>query len=486
MKRILIRTGKRPGTYVNAEATHGYRGRGVIAQNPGNYFYWDSTFRMVSVPGIEVVPDSLLSASGGAADEYYDRINNDFDAYVFTLTNSFRADFVTGLHRWARMIDRLRIPVIGVGGGVQLGWKDGLEPGEAVDKATKRFLRSLLNHSASVSVRGETTAAYLKRLGFGDEHVHVTGCPSMYLYGPDYKVEPKGELTTDSKVGITIATRDYGFAKFANRAFDEYPNIMFIGQNMGDLDMFLWGTERWVDTRPGIPANLDHPYIREGKARMFLDARTWVDFLRDYQYMMGTRIHGNVAALLAGTPATLISMDQRTHELGEFHEIPTIRRPDMKPDDTIASVYERSDWTAFNNGLQGRYENLCRFFEANGLEHIGQPGKANPAYDEALAKAKLPPPVEPIMTHDQIDPRALLERLQWLREGIDETEICEVKGYFVPEFPLITKDASTKNAKTLEKAAEGPSFREEAVEVLRGIRKLGARAARGVKDRISR
>lgn len=439
MTRILIRTGKRPGTYVGPEASLGYRQRGVFGLNLGNYFYWDATFRMVSVPGTEVVPDSLVSGSPQAAPEYIEKINDEFDAYVFTLTNSFRPDFVVGLKRWTALLKRLTIPVVGVGGGVQLGWDEGLEPGAEVDEATTDFVSTLLDHSASISVRGEVTAAYLRRLGFGDEHVRVTGCPSLYLYGPDYEIRPKGELTTDSKIAMTIAIRDYGFADFANRAFERYPNFMYIGQTGADLVTFLWGRDRLVDEMPDFPVHLGHPIMQAGRARMFLDARTWVDFLRDYDYMLGSRIHGNVAAILGGTPATLISMDKRTHELGEFHEIPTIRRPELKDDDTVVSVYERSDWTAFNKGLRGRYENFCRFFEENGIAHIGQPGKENPGYDEALAQAVLPPPVEPILREGELDPRAVLARLNWLRDGLNETAICEQKGHFVPEFPLITE-----------------------------------------------
>ncbi len=472
MKRILVRTGKRPGTYVGPEASLGYRGRGVISLNAGNYFYWDSVFRMVSVPGTEVVPDSLLSASPRASDAYIDKINNEFDAYVFTLTNSFRQEFVGGLHQWARLLDRLTIPVVGVGGGVQLGWEDGLEPGAEVDEASKRFVSALLDHSASISVRGEISAAYLKRLGFGDEHVHVTGCPSMYLYGPDYQVLPKGELTTDSQVGLNIAIRDYGFAPFVMRAYEQYQNLMYIGQTGDDLVTFLWGKDRAVETHPDFPIHLEHPLMRENKARMFLDARTWVDFLRDYQYMVGSRIHGTVAALVAGTPATLISMDKRTHELGEYHDIPMIRLPDLADDATVASVYENSDWSAFNKGLQPRFENLCRFFDDNGIPHIGQPGNANPEYDRALAEAKLPPPVTPIMTHGEVDQRALLDRLIWLREGLSETELCETKGHFVPEFPLLTKPAK-KPAPKPAKAAPTTLWQD--------VRKLGGRVLRGVK-----
>jgi hypothetical protein len=167
---------------------------------------------------------------------------------------------------------------------------------------------------------------------------------------------------------------------------------------------------------------------------MFLDTRTWVDFLHDYEAMVGTRIHGTIAALLAGTPATLISIGTRTQELGEFHEIPTIRLPDLDPEATIASVIEGSDWTGFNRGLRGRYENFCRFLEANGIEHIGQEGKANPAYDAALRAAPLPGPISPIEVNGHLDNRAVLDRLGWLREGIDETRICEERGWFIPEW----------------------------------------------------
>ncbi|MCL2788022.1 MAG: polysaccharide pyruvyl transferase family protein [Micrococcales bacterium] len=492
MTRILIRTGKRPGQPVGPEASIGYRKHGVFAMNVGNGYYWDSVFRWVSVPGVEVVPDSLLSAHPEQGKRYYDAINAEFDQYVFTLTNSFRPTHAAGLHRWAEMIDKLTIPVIGVGGGVQLNWNEGLEPGDETDRGTKHFMKSLLNHSASVSVRGEITGAYLKRLGFGDEHVRVTGCPSLYLYTPDYEVKPKGPLTSDSKVGITIAVRDYGFSAFANRAYEQYPNLMYIGQTMGDIVTFVWGKDRLVAEKPDIPVHLGHPMVESNKTRMFLDPRVWTDFLKEYDFMLGTRIHGCVAALVGGTPATLISMDQRTHELGLFHDIPTIRRPDMKDSDTVATVFEQSDWTAFNKGLRPRFEFFCRFFEENGVAHIGEPGNENPAFDEEQLAAELPPPIEPILHHGKLDPEALKSRVAWLRLGgvpedtlaevsnpdaedpravlvrlnelrgtLNETVMCEENGIFVPEFGIIQ-----------------PLKNPRALSVYRRIRRFGGRILR--------
>ena len=71
----------------------------------------------------------------------------------------------------------------------------------------------------------------------------------------------------------------------------------------------------------GAPITLDHPLIRSDRVRFFLDPKTWFDHLAQYDFSFGTRIHGNIAALLAGTPALLLAHDSRTLELAEYHEI---------------------------------------------------------------------------------------------------------------------------------------------------------------------
>jgi hypothetical protein len=454
MTRILVRAGKRPGHAVSPEADHAYRKRGVTGMNAGNHLYFDSVFRLVSTPGTEVVPDSLLSASRGVGARYAAKINEEFDAYVLTMTNSFRPDSVEVLQRYAALIEHLTIPVVVVGIGAQLGFDDGLDPGPTVREATVAFMRSVLNHSAKVSLRGDVTRQYLATLGFGDEHVYVTGCPSMYLRGPDYAIRPLGELTRESKVGLTIAIRDYGFAPFVTRAMRQYPNLMYIAQTNDDLATFLWGQDRLKATRPEFPTYLAHPLLAEDRARIFLDPRTWIDFLADYQYMVGSRIHGNVAALLAHTPATLIAVDKRTQELGEFHDIPTIRMNQLRADDTCESVAARSDWAAFNAGLKPRYDNLLRFFELNDIDTIGRPGRANPEFDRRLAAATLPPPVSPIVTHGQVDPEALIARLAWLRQGMDTDSRRKAgPGQFVPEFPMLVDPPSRRPAPSLARRA---------------------------------
>ena len=48
-----------------------------------------------------------------------------------------------------------------------------------------------------------------------------------------------------------------------------------------------------------MPTHPDHPMYREDKVRVYMDPVTWMDDLRDFDYSFGSRIHGNIAALLA-------------------------------------------------------------------------------------------------------------------------------------------------------------------------------------------
>ena len=99
-----------------------------------------------------------------------------------------------------------------------------------------------------------------------------------------------------------------------------------MGQNMQTLALMLDGklpgqnTPGWPST--GVPVSSKHPLIRENRVRFFLDPKTWFDHLAQYDFSFGTRIHGNIAALLAGTPAVLLAHDSRTLELADYHQIP--------------------------------------------------------------------------------------------------------------------------------------------------------------------
>ena len=107
---------------------------------------------------------------------------------------------------------------------------------------------------------------------------------------------------------------------------EHYPNLVYMAQNIQTLELMLHGTypmgKKGTMLRTGVPVSLKHPLIRQNRVRFFLDPKTWFAHLANYDFSFGTRIHGNIAALLAGTPALLLAHDSRTLELADYHEIP--------------------------------------------------------------------------------------------------------------------------------------------------------------------
>ena len=122
---------------------------------------------------------------------------------------------------------------------------------------------------------------------------------------------------------------------------------------MSDYD----GDEQWdifmVSPKMGQVVNLTHTReIAEENPRwsprtvMPVNVPSWLEHLAGFDFSYGTRIHGNIAAILAGTPAYVLAHDSRTAELADFHAIPhrTIGKDVASID--AADLYAHADYTA--------------------------------------------------------------------------------------------------------------------------------------------
>ena len=84
-----------------------------------------------------------------------------------------------------------------------------------------------------------------------------------------------------------------------------YPNLEYIAQDRDSLRLLLWGDEpEGASPSSPMPIHRSHPLIRDDKTRFYVDPWPWLDDVRRMDFMFGTRIHGNIVALLAGTPTT--------------------------------------------------------------------------------------------------------------------------------------------------------------------------------------
>ncbi|MFE0674449.1 polysaccharide pyruvyl transferase family protein [Streptomyces sp. NPDC058867] len=388
MKRILIRSGKSPFRVASpTEFIH----QDLIGTNTGNLLFSDSAHKMLTTPDTEVTSNGIRTNHTA---ERAAEINEQYDAFVVPLANAFRPQFQASLDRLSKLIEQLTIPVVVFGVGAQATddyATDMLKPMEA---SVKRFARAVLDRSASIGVRGELTASYLRDHGVPDDNIDIMGCPSMFLYGDTFPEIRATEITANSRISINMSpnARPVGpISGLAEHAHARYPHLTYYAQNLSDAELLLWG-----DTSPEsnfedvFPKQLTHAMLRENKVRMPLDPAQWIDELRGYDFAYGTRIHGNIAALLAGTPAVVLTHDSRTLELCRYFDIPHRQLSGLPANTDPRDLYEAADWSPMIKGHSERFDRITAFLTRNGLDNAYQHGDGGAAYDARVAALDLP------------------------------------------------------------------------------------------------
>ena len=428
MGQVLIRAGKDPFTAVSGEAT---LTQDVFNSNTGNYLFAHSVHKTLMTAHATVVPNATLSETRQATDKAIARVNEQFDAFVIPLANAFRPEFQRRLANLTSLVQGLTIPVVVVGVGAQAGLHDEM-PATELDDTVKAFVSAVLDRSASVGVRGEFTRDYLARLGFGHDTVDIIGCPSLFLHGPDFRLPTRtGPLADDSRIALNVTNGVPGLGDLVRGLHARHPGLVFVGQDRHDLQVVLWGEEPGPGIDLSQPLHARHPLYLEDKVRFPLETWTWLDYLRDFDFAVGTRLHGNVAALLADTPALLLAHDSRTSELADYHRLPSRRAEGLSESLTAQELWDAYDPEPFDAAYADGFATYLAFLERNGLEHVYTPGNESDEFDARVAATDFPPPLAPLAS---LHPEDVASRLRWLRDGITFDSTRHRQAYEAP-FP---------------------------------------------------
>ncbi len=437
MKRILVRSGKSPFDILSAEASLAGNGWGVFGANSGNLLFQLAAFKMVSHSNAQVVSDSLCIELGKVTDAQIEQINSEFDLYIIPLANAFRESFIKSLNNLTKVIKKLTIPVVVVGVGAQVGHnKDFSVISEKVNVATTEFVTAVLERSSSIGVRGEFTKKYLQYLGFSSDSIDIIGCPSLYLYGENLQVKKNNNALTDSsKIAMNVTPSVSKTAFLIEEASAKYSNLIYIPQEHSDLSMMLWGEERGQPKDLRIPIHLKHPLYLQNRMRFFVDAYAWIKYLEDKQFSFGTRIHGNIASILAETPALVIVHDSRTLELVKHHSIPFKTVDSINSSTTIEELYEYTDYTEFNKRQPQAFGEFLLFLRKNGIKSIYEPDMVNEnlEFDERIRSLDYPETIE-VSRYSEKVMDDIFSKLRWLRQGAQGDKKRKHSGAYIPEF----------------------------------------------------
>jgi hypothetical protein len=265
----------------------------------------------------------LFSHWGAPVDE----VRAAADILLLPLANQLGAH--TDLGGLADRIEAFGLPVVGIGLGAQAA-SAGVDVTLTV--GTERWLRTMIAHAPSdhpnIGVRGAYTQAQIARLGLGDK-VAVTGCPSNFINMHDdvVKTLAEGFAATPELVAVTagiphiprLRGLEHELAQLVTDTGGAY--IVQHGKEMLHLarnEFDQLGAERLELCRDYIRPDLDLAAFRTWCRRYayaFFDAPAWMDFLKRFDFVVGTRFHGAMLALQVGVPAAVIAHDSRTYEM---------------------------------------------------------------------------------------------------------------------------------------------------------------------------
>lgn len=465
--RALIRAGKLPEEVLRPEAAF-QRGRnGVFGSNVGNLLFSDAVYRTLNTPGTELVPDAFTTERDGVDSAHIARINDEFDHFVLPLANAFRPAFLPALNKLSAVIEKLQIPVTVIGVGAQLSGAQGTrieDLPESLTAPVSRFMRAVLKSSPKVGVRGEFTREYLEALGFGDQDVEVIGCPSL-LDQAEYRITKRVDALSDSSklaFNAVPSLTPMGQVLESHRA--RFPQTYYVQQEHRELALLMWGHPIEGKLAAAFPRTIDHPNYQRDILRFFIDPAAWRAFLAQCDFSFGNRIHGNIAALTAGTPAVLLSHDSRTRELADYHRIPYRAMPASAADVRAEELYEAADFAAFHAVQSENVERYATFLDASGLANVHRPGNENPAYQHTLDTMPAGHPVRSLAVER---PEVFVSRINWLWEGIDADQLRTAHSYLPPFVPTSDPAAHAQSAGPLTRSPERLGTAEKQIDELR-------------------
>lgn len=413
MKKILLRAGMSPLiSYHPMDVIY----NNMIGSNIGNMLFPYSVSRTLMREDVLIRP---FNTSKIYSDAEIRRINSNYDCLVLPFANAFRISFIEDLKKVTNIVKQLDMPCIVVGVGAQAAINKKLKNKE-LEAAVKDFMKAILDKSSIVGLRGEFTADYLTQLGFQAERdFTVIGCPSMYLYGKKLPEREVKELTPESNVSINSKiSLSQNFHDFMYRSRSAIPNYHYVPQVIEEIRRMYVNQpyrEGFVKKIPNhFPVEYDDALYREGKGISFVNVPSWLEYLSKKEFSFGSRIHGNIAAILAGTPCYVVVSDSRIKELVDYHNIPHMLEKDLKEDTSIFDLHGHADFSSIDRGHEKHFMHYLDFLSANGLETIyDENGEAAAApFDDVISHTEFSPPVTALVTLNEKEQKQRIKKMQ--------------------------------------------------------------------------
>jgi hypothetical protein len=241
---------------------------------------------------------------------------------------------------YVSFLERANLPLVFLGLGAQAD--DFEKTSFDFHPSITRLLALIRERSPAVSVRGEFTARVLE--SYAITNFEITGCPSNFI---------NSSPTFAESISEKLRAPMHSFITHAEEPWPKDPSKRLLEQRLAEWTR----CGRSIMVQQSVPAMQEymrksnpaskpqlHPHLEESlrraimpdhdietfrdfittRVRTFFSVDQWMEDSAKFDFSIGPRLHGNMAAWQAGTPALWIWHDSRTRELSETMGLPSL------------------------------------------------------------------------------------------------------------------------------------------------------------------
>lgn len=303
----------------------------------------------------------------------------------------------TGL---SNFLEKANLPLVVLGLGAQspkIGGEQDTIKALKADPHVSRLASIIRERAKLVTVRGAYSQAVCAELGMPD--VLVLGCPSALL-NPD----PNAGKVIEEKLEALKSREDVPL--FALTAAAPFEISQDTEKLRAERKLFTWLRQRgglYVQQSGGPQAaravgsawrNVSEQHrnsiqwalqpdsepelfwsFMERKGRLYTSAPSWIEEMATVELSLGTRLHGNMAAIAASTPGIVIAHDSRTGELIDTMKLPTLSIENLMESSGVSELIKSVHFNgaAFDRWRSQTASTLYREFAHMGIhgsEHL--------------------------------------------------------------------------------------------------------------------
>lgn len=303
------------------------------------------------------------------------KVRAEYDGFVIPAANWINVKQDWGF--LADLLDAADLPVCVVGLGSQINSEEDFL---AIPDGTKKLLQVLSRLSVKIGVRGEYTQSVVERLGV--KNSVSLGCPSIFLKNEAPSVRP---LPDSGDIRVGFGPTRYILPKLGGRVPDEkqrdlyryalrYANSIYYQSEQFEIAcMNREVISDHIEAAMAYYGVDDEKFLVDAimkRGRYHKDIDQWIADAKKDDLYIGTRIHGAVASILAGTPAILITHDNRTNELARAMGIPALSIGKFEIDDIscLSEFVKSFDFKATETYLSNHVSVLRNFYYENSVD----------------------------------------------------------------------------------------------------------------------